>query len=186
MNFMTISKSVILAAVCCCSFALTSCDNDDDSGKSMKLNATKVVLGVGATQTVTASNCTTPLTAKSAAESVATATVDKSTITVKGVAAGSTTVVVTDNAKQTATIAVTVNEVLSFDKTSLEVEANKEGVINVTSGTAPYTAAVKDKTIASATVTDKTITIKGLKAGKTTITITDNKKVTGSIAVTVK
>ncbi len=186
MNFMTISKSVILAAVCCCSFALTSCDNDDDNGKSMKLNATKVVLGVGATQTVTASNCTTPLTAKSAAESVATATVDKSTITVKGVKAGSTTIVVTDNAKQTATIAVTVNEVLSFDKTSLEVEANKEGVINVTSGIAPYTVEVKDKTIASATVSDKAITIKGLKAGKTTITITDSKKVTGSIAVTVK
>ncbi len=186
MNFMTISKSVMLAAVCCFSLGLTSCDNNEDDSKSMKLSATKVVLGVGSTQTVTASNCTTPLTATTTSKDIATATVDGKNIKLTGVKAGSASVVVTDAAKQTATIAVTVNEMLAFDKTSLEINANKEGVINVTSGTAPYTVAVKDKTVASATVKDKAITIKGLKAGKTTVIVTDSKKVTGSFAVTVK
>ena len=40
--------------------------------------------------------------------------------------------------------------------------------------------------LASATVKDNAITIKGLKAGKTTIAVTDSKKVTGMIGVTVK
>ena len=140
MNFTTISKSLILASVCFCSFALASCDNEEDNGKSMKLNAASVTVGVGYAQTVTAANCTTPLTAKSANEGIATATVDKNTITIKGVKAGSTTVVVADNAKQTATVAVTVKDNaitikgLKAGKTTITVTDNKKvtGMIGVT------------------------------------------------------
>ena len=72
-----------------------------------------------------------------------------------------------------------------FDKTSLSVNVNKEGSITVKSGTAPYTVAVKDTKIATATVKDAVITVKGVKAGTTTITVTDKNKVTGIVNITV-
>ncbi len=67
------------------------------------------------------------------------------------------------------------------------MEESKEAVVTVSGGTAPYAAESKDAAVASAIVNDDKITVKGLKAGTTTITVTDkDKKNSGTVTVTVK
>lgn len=186
MEIKTVFSTMATAALCLGTVAFASCSNDDDNdSKSMKFSASKVEVGVGSSTTVTVANCTTPLTAKSSDDKIATASVEKSTITIKGVKAGTAAVIVTDSKKQTGTINITVKEMLSFDKTTLSVGAKKEGTITVKSGTAPYTVTMKDTKVATATVKDAVITVKGVAAGKTTLTVTDKNKVTGEIAITV-
>lgn len=185
MKIKTIITGMAMATIACLSIMTTASCKKDDSAKSMKFSASAVEVGIGAIQTVTVSNCTAPLTVKSSDEKVATVSASKTTITIKGVAAGSATISVTDANKLPGSIKVTVKEALSFDKTSLSVSVGKEEVINVKSGTAPYTVTVKDTKIATATVKDAAITIKGVAAGTTTLTVTDSKKVTGTVTIVV-
>lgn len=185
MEIKTVFRTMAMAVVCLGAVVFASCSDDDDDNKGMKFSASKVEVGVGSTQTIGVANCTSPLTAKSSDEKVATVTVDKTTLTIKGVKAGSATIMVTDANKQTGSVSVNVKEMLTFDKTSLSVNVNKEGSITVKSGAAPYTVAVKDTKIATATVKDAVITVKGVKAGTTTITVTDKNKVTGVVNITV-
>lgn len=75
---------------------------------------------------------------------------------------------------------------LKFNPNNTEVAVGKTATVSVKGGTAPYTANSKDAEIATASTKDATITIKGVKAGKTTITVTDKNKKSGTISVTVK
>lgn len=184
MNFKSVFKTMAMAALCLSTVTFVSCSDDDDS-KNMTFSASTVEVGIAASQDVTVKNCTTPLTAKSSDEKIATVTATKETLTITGVGTGTATILVTDANKQTGSISVTVKEMLTFDNTSVSVAADKESTVNVKSGTAPYTVAVADSKIATATVTDAAITVKGVAAGSTTITVTDSKNVTGVISVTV-
>ncbi len=176
---------LLLAAL---AFTFASCDKDDKDKKALKFSPSdKVEVAVGSTATVTVSGGTAPYVAAPSDTKIATTTVDKSTITIKGVAKGTATVAVTDKDKNSGKITVTVKEGLTFDKSAVEVEASKETVVTITGGTAPYAAEPKDATIASATINSNKITVKGLKAGTTTITVTDkDKKNSGTVNVTVK
>lgn len=185
MNIKSIFKTMTMAIACLATVAMASCSKDDDN-KSMAFSASKVVLAKDSTKTVSVSNCTTPLTAKSSDSNVATVTVKNATVTVKGVKVGSAIVTVTDNNKQTGSFSVIVNEVLSFSKTAAAASVGKEDTVTVSNGTAPYTAVVKDSKIATATVKDKKIVVKGVKAGTTTVTVTDKNKLTGVFSVTIK
>lgn len=110
MEFKTIFKTMMMAAACLTTVAFVSCSDDDDDNRAMKFSTSKVEVGIGAAQTVAVAGSTTPLTVKSSDEKTATASVDKSTITVKGVKAGTATITVTDAKKQTGTISVTVKK----------------------------------------------------------------------------
>lgn len=171
----------------CSMFALslTSCDDDDDQG--ILCNPKKVEIVEGASADVKLSGGTEAYTAKSSDEKVATVKVDKSTLSIMGVKAGKTNILITDAKKQTATLAVTVKGTpLEFDKSTVSVATGKTDVVTVKSGTAPYAAVSANTKIATATVSDKQVTIKGIKAGKTTVTIYDKDKKTGTVIVTVK
>lgn len=124
-------------------------------------------------------------TAKSSDDKTATVTVDKATITVKGVKAGKATVLVTDSKKVTGSLRITVVDGVVVDKAKTSIAVGKEDVVNISGGTTPYTAASKDDKIATATVKDAKLTIKGVKVGSTTITITDKNKKTATVVVTV-
>lgn len=169
-------------------FTFASCDKDDNDKKTLKFSPSdKVEVAVGSNATLTVSGGISPYIAASSDTTIATTTVDKSTITIKGVAKGTATVAVTDKDKNSGKITVTVKEGLTFDKSSVEVDANNETVVTITGGTAPYEAEPKDATIASATIDSNKITVKGLKAGTTTIEVTDkDKKNSGTVTVTVK
>ena len=67
---------------------------------------------------------------------------------------------------------------LDFDKKSISVTAGKEETVTVKGGSAPFTA--------TATIKDGKIIIKGVKAGSTSVTVTDKDKKAGTISVTVK
>lgn len=188
-KLISISNSVCLSLV---AMALTfaSCDKEENGKTSLKFNPSdKVEVSAGKTVAITVSGGAEPYLVSSSDTKIAKASINKSTITIEGVAKGTASVVVTDKDKVSGKIAVTVKEgeTLSFDKSSVEVDASKETVVTVTGGTAPYAAEAKDAAIATVSVKENKITVKGVKSGTTTVTVTDKeKKNSGTFTVKVK
>ena len=177
-------KSMALVICCLTSFVLVSCDKDDDK-PNLKISPNKVEVAVGKTVTVSVSNGTAPYTTKS----------DKNAIVITGVKDGSAMITITDRKGVTGKVAVTVRTVketpktpkgLDFDKQSITVSVGKDGIVTVKGGAQPYSAVAKDVNIATVSVKENKVNIRGVKAGKTTITVTDKDKKTGTINVTVK
>lgn len=173
--------------IVCAVFAVTfaSCSDDDDNTPAIKFNPSTVSVAVGGTKNVKVAGGDGIYTAKSSDDKTATVTVEKATITVKGVKAGKATVLVTDSKKVTGSLRITVVDGVVVDKAKTSIAVGKEDVVNISGGTTPYTAASKDDKIATATVKDAKLTIKGVKVGSTTITITDKNKKTATVVVTV-
>lgn len=120
---------------------------------------------------------------------IATASVSNTTVTVTGVNAGSTTLTISDKNRKTALVSITVKGIatgLTVDKSTVNVAVGKEETVNISGGTTPYTATSSSTATATAAVSGQKVTIKGVKAGTATITVTDKNKKTVSIKVTVK
>lgn len=188
------TKFLKFAAAMLCgiaALATASCDKDDDEQpQGLKLNPTKVEVVVGETADVAVSGGTAPYTATTTDKAIATASVKDNTVTVTGVKKGSAVLAVTDKNNLRGSLSISVVEkkssALSFDKQSVEVAAGKEDVVTISGGAAPYTVTTKDAEIATASEKDGKLTVKGVKAGATTITVQDKDKKSGTIAVTVK
>ena len=111
-------------------------------------------------------------------DKIATARVDEKTgkITVKGVAAGDTTVTATvtmGSVTKTLYLAVkvTAKMAITLDKTAVTVYPKSTATVTATvSGSGTVTASSSDTNIATVSVNGKTITITGVKAGSATIT----------------
>lgn len=188
-NFFKAAAFAALAVVSAASFV--SCNNDDDTPSvTLNFNPSSVGVKVGETATVVVSGGSGNYTVKTGDATVATAEVSQSNITVTGVKAGKTLLLVTDATnKVSKTLSVTVSDAISglnFDKTSASISVGKTADVTVSNGTAPYTVASSDEKVCTATISDKKITIKAVKAGTATITVKDSKGLTGSISVTVK
>ncbi len=179
-----------MAALCLGSFAFTSCDkNGNKTPDPLTFSVTKAEVEVGKTVEVTVKNGTQPFTVKSSDEKIATVAVDKEKIAVTGVAEGTATINVTDNEKAIGSFTVEVKasaEKLEFDKAEVTVGVDKEEVITVKTGTTPYSVKVSDEAVATAAVSESAITVKGVKAGSTTVTVTDKDGKTGEISVKVE
>ena len=171
-------KSMALVICCLTSFVLVSCDKDDDK-PNLKISPNKVEVAVGKTVTVSVSNGTAPYTTKSSDAKIAVAKSDKNAIVITGVKDGSAMITITDRKGVTGKVAVTVRTVketpktpkgLDFDKQSITVSVGKDGIVTVKGGAQPYSAVAKDVNIATVSVKENKVNIRGVKAGKTTIT----------------
>ena len=149
------------------------------------LEPTSVTVAVDAeaTSQIKVTNYTGTATYKVASkdDKIATASVDEKTgkITVKGVAAGDTTVTATvtmGSVTETRNLAVkvTAKMAITLDKTAVTVypkpTATTATVTATVSGSGTVTASSSDTNIATVSVNGKTITITGVKAGSATIT----------------
>ena len=74
---------------------------------------------------------------------------------------------------------------LKFDKATVEVAVGDSSIVTVNNGTSPFTPVSAATDLATVVVDNKKITIKGVKVGTTTITVTDKEKNTGKINVKV-
>ena len=145
------------------------------------LEPTSVTVAVEAkaTSQIKVTNYTGTATYKVASkdDKIATASVDANgKITVKGVAAGDTTVTATvtmGSATKTLNLAVkvTAKMAITLDKTAVTVYPKSTATVTATvSGSGTVTASSSDTNIATVSVNGKTITITGVKAGSATIT----------------
>ena len=174
---------------CVLAVTMGSCDkNDDPKVPDLKCTPSKVEVAPGKTATVTVSGGTAPFTVTSSDSKIATAKADKNTITITGVKNGTATILISDSKKLTK-VPVMVKDMaseLDFDKKSISVTAGKEETVTVKGGSAPFTATAKDTKIATVTIKDGKIIIKGVKAGSTSVTVTGEDIGAGNISVTVK
>ena len=177
----------VLMAVCCLGVAtFVSCSKDDDEAGKLKFSVDKLELSPTATSKVTIKNGTQPFTAKSVSEATATVKVEGNVMTITGVKSGKTSIIVSDKNKLSGTLPVKVFLPLVFDKLEVNVNPDKTESFQVKAGKAPFKVTVKDKAIASASINGSTVTVKGLKVGKTSITVTDSDNTSGQINVIVK
>ena len=171
---------------------------------TITFNPTSVTVVAGKTATSTAS--VSGFTATNWAvvpgdATIATATIGSDgKITVTGVKAGTSKIVVTatgaNNATASAELSVTVggNKKLTLDKTSATVFISEPVTINATIENATasdptVTAESSDTNIAKVTVDKKAVKIEGVKAGSCTITVKykeNEEEVSATCAVTVK
>lgn len=175
-------------AVLCSVSTLTmiSCDDDDDV-PALKLNPAQVEIVEGMTDTVSVCGGTAPYTVLSADSAVAVAAEAEGKITVTGVRPGTATITVTDKNALTGELAVTVKAAeLNFDPAEVKVAVEAEETVSMTNGKAPYTVKSEDEAIATATEKDGVLTVKGVKAGTTGITVTDSEGRNGTVQVTVE
>ncbi len=112
MKTTTIMKSMILAVACLSSVAFAACSDDDDNNNTSKLTFSKssVQVKVGSTDTLKVANGTQAYKAKSSSDAIATVTTVKDSIFVKGVKAGTATIVVTDSKNVTGSFSATVKK----------------------------------------------------------------------------
>ena len=145
------------------------------------LEPTSVTVAVEAkaTSQIKVTNYTGTATYKVASkdDKIATASVDANgKITVKGVAAGDTTVTATVTMGSVTKpldlpVKVTAKMAITLDKTAVTVYPKSTATVTATvSGSGTVTASSSDTNIATVSVNGKTITITGVKAGSATIT----------------
>lgn len=147
-------------------------------------------MAVGETRTVNMRGGVPPYTASSSDNSVVTATMSGSTITLVGQAAGgAATVTVTDATGATFALSVTVTTV---PVRALDVSPNAVGgviggtnTLVISGGKAPYSVGVSNTTVASASLSGATVSVSLLAVGTSTVKITDSAGASFPVTVTV-
>jgi hypothetical protein len=128
---------------------------------------------------------------KSSNENVATASVKNGKVVVTGVKKGTATITVTSKAGATATVNVTVNAKITLNKSSVTVKKKKSTTavkIKTKTVSADQIASAKSSktSVATVSVKDGKLTIKGKKKGNATVTVTSEYGATATVKVTVK
>ena len=122
-------------------------------------------------------------------EDVVTATIDNDQIQVTGLKAGDANVTITDWAKMSTNVKVTVDQLvdLVLKVSSTVMYPNEDKTIEVYTGNGGYSITVDNPSIAKATINDKgQIQIESLAPGTATFTVKDRRDKTTELIVKVK
>jgi len=176
-------------AVAAMAIIFTGCKDDkkDPIVPTFSTAAVEVVEGSSATATIVSG--TEPFTVKSSDNAKATATIDGKTITITGVAAGAASITVTGSDEGMANLAVAISQrpanapVLST--AALELEEGFTATVDITGGTAPFTATSSDTKIATVSVSGNVVTVNGIDGGTALVTVkgADNGSATFAVNV---
>ena len=130
-----------------------------------------------------------PFTVSSASETTATARIDGKTITITGVSEGTVSLTVTGGDGGSSKLAVSVVKKVvnapTLSTMAMDVEIDASATVTVSGGTAPFTVTSSDTRIATVTVSDRTVSVKGINGGTTLITVKGSDDATATFAVTV-
>jgi hypothetical protein len=166
----------------------TACSSDDDDPVNLTLENGTASVEAGSEVIVKITNGNGGYTAKSSAETTATVKIDGSNVVITGVAAGSADVTVSDKEGKSQVIKVTVTAApveITLEKTEATVEVGTDVTIAITQGNGTYTVASSAEAKATAKIEDNKVVITGVASGEATLTVTDAKGKTATIAVTV-
>ncbi|MDD4590002.1 MAG: Ig-like domain-containing protein [Parabacteroides sp.] len=78
-----------------------------------------------------------------------------------------------------------VIEEIQLDKTEIDLKINESTTVIIKGGNGEFNAKAEDESIATVSVVNRVITIKAVKEGSTTVTVTDNKNNTATLDITV-
>lgn len=149
-----------------------------------------VAPGLSGAQTYNVGGGASPYTATSSNVSVASVVLTGNSLTVTGLSAGSTNIVIMDNLGATVTVAVTVPTassvaLFSTAPSSVTVAIGASPAYSVGGGTSPYTATSSNTSVVAVSLSGSNLTVNGVAAGNANIVVRDSAGGTVNIAVTV-
>lgn len=156
---------------------------------ALTLSPSKVGVPAGSTATVKISSARGELQAESKNTAVTRVsltgiTATGATLNVYGVGPGSTTVYVRDSRTGNVSLPVTVTATMTVSPTSLTVAAGATGRITASGYSGAVSAVSANTGVATVTVSGNVVTVKGVVAGSTLVSVKDSK-VTVNVPVTV-
>ncbi len=152
----------------------------------LKVSPNSVSVAVGATARVAVSNASGTVSVRSADTRIATASYANGSVTITGVAAGKTTITVSDR-RRSRPVEVTVSgssASLTVSPTSLTLAVNATGQIQVSGASGTVTARSGNPLVATASYANNVVSVRGLTIGSTSITVADSRS-TRTVAVSV-
>jgi V8-like Glu-specific endopeptidase len=164
--------------------------NKDDFEQDLILSLSEVVVEEYSSINVVIVKGNEGYQASSADSNIATAAVDGDKIMILGHNEGTTTITVTDKLGKTAQIQVKVTDLeikeLKLDEETAIVYQNKSHTTSVLTGNGSYQIEVDNPNIASATIEEDIIEIKGLNLGATKLVVKDKYNQTATLNVEVR
>lgn len=137
------------------------------------VSPTSITIGVGASANISITNITGTVRATSSDSSIATVTYASGQATVKGVKAGKANVTIRDR-RASRTVPVTVTAALSVTPSSVSININASANVTVTNISGTVRATSLNTNIANVSISSNTITVRGISAGSTSVTVSDN------------
>jgi len=152
---------------------------------ALVVNPESLEIPAGGVGTATISGGTSPYSVSSSNESVATAVLDGTIVTVHGVSNGAATITITDtitdDVADSVTISVTVISPLAADPTVVDLDPGDNATVTISGGSGSYSATSGNTSVATASMSGSIMTITAVATGNISVTITDS----GSNVVTV-
>jgi hypothetical protein len=159
------------------------------SSSSLTASPQSISVNSGASTGATISGGLAPYSIKtSPTAAIATASAYGNHLTVTGVSAGQTSVVVQDGSTpaQTVTVQITVSQVgsaLTASQQSVSINPGTVTNVTISGGTAPYIVQTPPSAAATAYVSGNNLTITGVSAGQTSVVVKDYSSPAQTVAV---
>ena len=182
-----VSFRILLFFAALFAFSGVFAQSADENSGSLQLSPTSVSMKVGNTSTIKVSKASGRVAVSSGDSTVVTATYANNVVTLKALKSGSASIKVNDRSLSRS-VRVTVSAAsaagLSVSPPALSLTVGGVASIAVSNASGEVKASSSNTTIATVTYASGTASVKGLKAGTSTVTLKDSKT-SKMVAVTV-